>query len=481
MKAEFEPFVRDFVNHLRDNNVAIFAGAGLSKAAGYVNWKELLEEIAEDVGLKIELEEDLISLAQYHVNQNNRHKINQKILDEFVEGSNPTENHVILSRLPIATYWTTNYDKLLEDSLAKNHKRYDVKIRETDFHHSIHRRDAVIYKMHGDVSNPSEAVITKEDYERYYLYHNSFLTALNGDLTTKTFLFLGFSFTDPNITYIISRLNNVIDKKSSRQHYLFLKRPVIGDSNITNEAELDYAKTKQRLLIDDLKIRYNIKALLIDEFSEITDVLKEIERRYKKQTIFISGSSCGEYGRFGEKRATDFIHNLTKQIIQKSYTIVNGFGVGVGSAVINGALDAIDSEPQKFSDSQLVMKPFPQFVPEGKNIQELWEAYRKRIIPIAGIAIFVFGNKKDTTGNVVLADGVKKEFNIAIENGVIPIPIAATGYMSKEIFDLISEDSSKYLAPYNWLWKELCQMNSDVISENEIIDKVINIILKLNK
>lgn len=52
MKAEFEPFVRDFVNHLRDNNVAIFAGAGLSKAAGYVNWKELLEEIAEDVGLK---------------------------------------------------------------------------------------------------------------------------------------------------------------------------------------------------------------------------------------------------------------------------------------------------------------------------------------------------------------------------------------------------------------------------------------------
>lgn len=101
MKAEFEPFVRDFVNHLRDNNVAIFAGAGLSKAAGYVNWKELLEEIAEDVGLKIELEEDLISLAQYHVNQNNRHKINQKILDEFVEGSNPTENHVILSRLPM--------------------------------------------------------------------------------------------------------------------------------------------------------------------------------------------------------------------------------------------------------------------------------------------------------------------------------------------------------------------------------------------
>lgn len=78
MKTEFEPFVRDFVNHLRDNNVAIFAGAGLSKAAGYVNWKELLEEIAEDVGLKIELEEDLISLAQYHVNQNNRHKINQK-------------------------------------------------------------------------------------------------------------------------------------------------------------------------------------------------------------------------------------------------------------------------------------------------------------------------------------------------------------------------------------------------------------------
>ena len=481
MKAEFESFVKDFVRDLYDGNVAIFAGAGMSKPAGFVNWKELLTDIATELNLDIEKESDLISLAQFHVTENNnRHKINQKIIDEFTEGSSPTENHEILSRLPITTFWTTNYDILIEKSLENNKKRVAKKFKETHLSNSIYKKDCIVYKMHGDVSEPDDAVVVKEDYEKYETTRGLFTSALNGELITKTFLFIGFSFTDPNINYILSRLNNRVNKNASRQHYCFIKKPQLGLEGITNQAELDYANTKQALIVNDLK-RYKIKSLLIDNYAEITEILREIERRYNKQTIFISGSSCGEYGRFSSNEAQGFIHNLSKQIVLDGYTIVNGFGLGVGSAVINGALDAIDLKSQQCNEEQLIMKPFPQFVTSGKTIPELWDAYRKRIIPLAGIAIFMFGNKKDSSNNIVPADGVEKEFNIAIDNGLIPIPIATTGYMSKTIYDKIVTDSDKYLHGHNWILQELNKMNNDSTSQEDIIKIILNIIKKLNK
>ena len=97
-------FIRELVNELSANNLAIFAGAGLSVAAGFVDWKGLLKDLAEELDLNIDKEENnLISLAQYYINekQGNRSKINQIILNEFSQQAVLTENHKILARLPI--------------------------------------------------------------------------------------------------------------------------------------------------------------------------------------------------------------------------------------------------------------------------------------------------------------------------------------------------------------------------------------------
>ena len=84
LNKEIKSFVKEFVKDLMENNVAIFAGAGMSKTAGYVNWSDLLKDITTDLGLSIDKEHDLISIAQYHVNENRgRAKINKKILEEF--------------------------------------------------------------------------------------------------------------------------------------------------------------------------------------------------------------------------------------------------------------------------------------------------------------------------------------------------------------------------------------------------------------
>ena len=56
------------------------------------------------------------------------------------------------------------------------------------------------------------------------------------------------------------------------------------------------------------------------------------------------------------------------------------------------------------------MRPFPQ---HGNNLQELWEQYRQRMISLAGIALFFFGNKRDGD-KLVNANGVRRECEIAL-------------------------------------------------------------------
>lgn len=480
MEKEIEAFVDDYVKDLAANNAAIFAGAGMSKGAGYVDWPDLLADIAKELGLEIDKEWDLISLAQYHVNEKaSRAKVTKKIIEEFVEDIDLTENHHILARLPISTFWTTNYDRLIENALKEANRRPDIKHEVGQIFNTRPKRDAVVYKMHGDVDHPGDATLTKEDYEKYYVKNEAFVNALTGDLTTKTFLFIGFSFTDPNLDYVLSRIN-VKHAKNRRDHYFFVRRPKLGEKGNETQADFDYNIRKQHLRIRELK-RYGIQALLIDEYWQITEVLKEIESRFKKRTIFISGSA-DLYDGWGHQEAQQFIHKLSKSFVKGDYRIVNGFGWGVGSAVINGALDAIYERPEKYSEDQLIMRPFPQFKTGDKELDVLWQEYRERMIKLAGVAIFLFGNKKDKDGSNILANGIRLEFEIARQQGLLLIPVPTTGYMAAEIYQEISTDFDQFYAGHEEiipLIKELAKL--DAREDDKIISSIMRIIKEVNK
>ncbi|MFC0708310.1 hypothetical protein [Azorhizophilus paspali] len=135
--AEIEAFIRTYVKDIEDGVTAVFAGAGLPKNCGFVNWSKLLSEITEELGLKVELEHNLISVAQYHINKkNSSNGLTWKILEEFSDQAKLSDAHNIISRLPIRTYWTTNYDTLIEDSLKNNYRvevGYPDKTRQPRF------------------------------------------------------------------------------------------------------------------------------------------------------------------------------------------------------------------------------------------------------------------------------------------------------------------------------------------------------------
>ena len=131
---------------------------------------------------------------------------------------------------------------------------------------TLAENDAIVYKMHGDYLDPSSCVITKDDYKLYNEKKQLFTTALQGDLVSKTFLFIGFSFEDPNLKYILTRIRNLLDE-NRRTHYCFFERIHEEDYKGKNE-EYYYDLNKQNLKIHDLR-RYGIEAVLIENYEDI--------------------------------------------------------------------------------------------------------------------------------------------------------------------------------------------------------------------
>jgi len=477
-------FINDFVIEINSGDAAIFAGAGLSASVGFVNWKELLRDLALELKLNVDKEHDLISVAQYHFNRFKRGKINNKIINEFSTLSSGSKNHKILSRIGIDTFWTTNYDQLIEKTLEAEGKTVETKIRNVDFSRNIKKKDAIVYKMHGDKNSPDEAVLIKDDYETYNDKKELFSTALRGDLLSKTFLFIGFSFDDPNLDYILGRIK-ILLKDNTPTHYCFFRE--VQETDIKDEKKTDeqnkedylYAKIKQELKIEDL-VRYGIHAIIVQDYSEITEILLEIEKKIKRRNIFISGAAH-DYSPFTVEEANNLIHDLSYKLAEKEYKIISGFGLGIGSTVINGALDYKLNSNYRNLDDLLILRPFPQTQSGVKSIPGISTDYRNDMISNAGIALFVFGNKQDKD-KVVSSNGMEEEFEICLKHNVIPIPIGATGYVSKLLWDKVSNNLQLYYPDNHDLYNAIKELGKDDLTKDEIINntiKAINILQKL--
>jgi hypothetical protein len=62
--------------------------------------------------------------------------------------------------------------------------------------------DCEIIKFHGDFSNPQRTVLSESDYEFRIRLEDELDLKLRSDMLGATFLFIGYSFRDPNISYL---------------------------------------------------------------------------------------------------------------------------------------------------------------------------------------------------------------------------------------------------------------------------------------
>lgn len=477
--AEIQGFINHYVDEMVNGTAAVFLGAGMSVEAGYVNWKGLLKDVAEELGLDIDRETNLVALAQYHVNERNtRTFLNQKILDEFVEDQTLTPSHHTLARLPIANYWTTNYDRLIETALAAAGRRPDVKFTVEQLKRSRKNRDAVVYKMHGDVEHPESAVLTKDDYEGYFREHEPFVTALSGDLVQKTLLFLGFSFSDPNIDYVMSRVRVTL-RRRPKHHYCIMR----SERRTRREPleQFEYRKRQQAYLVKDLR-RLGIQTLLVDEYHHVPQILAAIEQRYRQRTVFVSGSASEFRDGWNADRAHAFLTELSAAIIKKRLGLVTGLGLGVGTSVVSGALETIIRSEGTHAYSQLRARPFPVGAGDTRARQRLFRQYRDDLAAEAGIALYLFGNKRDTRGRLVQADGMRDEFDCGQAAGVVPLPVGATGDVAHALWTQVSENPAAYYPQASAAFMKHFQMLGRRTANNEqLIRSVLAMVEELRR
>ena len=423
---EIETFIREYAGSIKTGDAAVFIGAGLSRDAGYLGWTDLLKDKACEIGLDIEKEKnDLMSLAQYYINKKQRTQINNAIRNFFAlrPEIKPTENHLLLSQLPIKSYWTTNYDRLLEKTFDIRNISYRAQFSDESLSLSINNAQVIIHKMHGDVENPVSAVIAKEDYEKYDDTHEMMLDKFKGEMCSKTFLFLGYSFSDPNIHHILARIRKVFDK-NAKQHYCIMKR--VSQKEFGKKTkDYEYKLIKQEHQILDFR-NYGVNVILVEDYNEIKDILSEIRRRVFMKNVLI----CGAYEEetMNKNNIANFTITLSTWLIERGFHIFSGFGKNLGGYVVKGAFDGCTLGNGKIFNNYVKLFPFPYNVDiSNEERTAIYTGLRKNMIANTQITIIICGEKKDSEGKIIPSPGVIEEAELSRKQGNLIIPIAVTG------------------------------------------------------
>ena len=433
-------FVQRWSESLERGSASVFIGAGLSMQAGYPSWKTLLKDIAKELDLDIDDEHDLAAVAQYSINRavGKRNQIAAVIAREFPPKPDAPAAFRTLARLPLRHVWTTNYDTLAETAWRNERKYLNVKSRNEDLGIDPPTAHAILYKMHGTVDHPTDVVIAKDDYELYRLSRPGFLQILNGHFVGKQILFVGFSFTDPNVAHLFGTIRESF-RADGPEHYAIVRRPSLNGKGGKAKARFKTDTVRHRLWVDDLQ-RYGIRCVEIDEFAEVEAILEEVETRLARRSVFVSGSFPPDDmpARSSDRKLIEEVATgVGRLAVERKKRLVSGFGLVVGGAVVAGALGIAMMEDLPNFEKIILLRPFPLDAPPGLDPATFAAQYRDGMLRQAGISVFIGGEKLNVSSGgtgFVTADGVLQEFEAATKLRHAIIPVGATGGASREIW-----------------------------------------------
>ena len=195
---------RPLVDAFRDRNAAVFVGAGVSSSAGLPGWQQIVSSLAQQLDLPegIHSIDALLKVPQYFENRLGRKALLKK-LDELLQSTGKSTAHDLIARLPCDLFYTTNFDELLERSLSsRSIDRLPVIVSESDAQYNSDQRGLQLRKIHGTISRPDGLVITRQDFAQIRSKNPVIVEALRNHLRSYTFLFIGYSLSDPDFAAI---------------------------------------------------------------------------------------------------------------------------------------------------------------------------------------------------------------------------------------------------------------------------------------
>jgi len=434
-------FTKEIAFKCQNNEAALFLGAGMSSNAGLPSWKKLFEPLARDIGIDLNTTNyQLYDIAQFYANDKGISQLHKKVSSEINKIDETSDTLDELTNMQCNSIWTTNFDKVIENNYYKKGKRTNIIHSEENLVNVELNKNINIFKMNGDIDNLKHAIITRRDLEHYNEKHRLLLTFFKRELVVKSFLFIGYSFTDSLVLPCIAELSQAFDGEHP-YHYAIMKKN--EDSDFIN-------------FVTDLETRYHIKTLLIDDYDEIRDVLREINYYTNQYNVFISGS-YRENNDIKLQEISKFCNKLTSALYKENLRIVNGYGYKVGYYIASAATKLMLEENVASFEKYLLMYPFDEHLTQSQK-----QKHREFMISKANVVIFIYGSSTSESG-------MFEEFNIAQKDPrKIIIPVGSTGGAAKIIYDEVKAN----LIQYPYLEKII-----DILQEETDIDVLLSIIL----
>jgi hypothetical protein len=196
--------------------LAVFAGAGVSAAAGLPTWGQLLDELAERSCLDRALRNGLERLPAQDAAALLARELGRDDLASYVKerfGPRPHAlAHALLAALPVHEFVTTNYDPLLEHAAAGARRE----LRVLPYDDPVPDR-AWLLKLHGDASHPDTVVLTREQYVSGGDARVALSGVLQALLLTRHVLFVGSSMLDDDLVRIAHQVRSALGATASRR------------------------------------------------------------------------------------------------------------------------------------------------------------------------------------------------------------------------------------------------------------------------
>jgi NAD-dependent SIR2 family protein deacetylase/tetratricopeptide (TPR) repeat protein len=214
-------YPEELIEAFAHRRATVFVGAGASVAAKLPNWRQLLEPLRAEVEDCPDDNFSALDVAQYFINEHKDRRLAEVLRQLLEKNASTTEIHNLIVRLPITRIYTTNFDGLLEAACKNaclshktvwNSSQLDV------------MADRVIYKLHGDLTDPRSIVLTAEQFEDYFETHDALAKIVESEMLEHAILFVGYSFTDPDIRTILRSMRRATEE-FARTHFILQIAP----------------------------------------------------------------------------------------------------------------------------------------------------------------------------------------------------------------------------------------------------------------
>lgn len=208
--------------------------------------------------------------------------------------------------------YTTNWDNLLEEITKYKPVYLSSQLVISD----VRERKKVIIKFHGDINTDvgeegNSLICCKTDYFHRILHENPFDMLFKNDLLHSDFLFMGYSFRDPNIFLVISEVNELVPTKDN------------GSKTSVYWLVTDYKDNPRLKVMSNTNIQ-PVLLLSEDEQEELEQREKNLEKMCQECRVDLNDINPKEYCKKCSQR-TNMENELRKREREVGYENLKKF------------------------------------------------------------------------------------------------------------------------------------------------------------